>query len=99
MNYNEMVSAIYAGQAIERLPANGSEYTVKEIINALGCSGDPDTSQKLIYDILWDEGYRARDYGPGNQYKFTCLQAIQVIRLLALALLKDNPLELPQEDA
>ena len=89
ITYNEMVSAIYAGQAIERLPLNRDICTVKDIVYALGCLADKD-AEKLIYDTLWDRGYRAHNFGSGNQYKFTYAQAIAAIRIVAPELLEKN---------
>jgi len=89
MNYSDMVSTLYAGKAIERLPVNGSEYMLEAIAKALGCSEDPDITDN-IYNKLWTRGYRVSDYGPGRTFKFTYLQAVEVICLIAPALLDDD---------
>ena len=91
ITYNEMVSAIYAGQAIERLQLNingNTIYTIKDISLALG-SHDEKTEKK-IRGKLRKEDLKGKDFGLRGRYEFTYLQAVSVIRFLAPLLLHDS---------
>jgi len=89
MNYNKMVSAIYAGQAIERLPLflNNKVYNIKDIAMALGCKEDQEST---IHELLRNRGYSAKETGDGGYYSFTYVEAVAAIKNVAVPILRHN---------
>jgi len=89
MNYNKMVSAIYAGQAIGRLKLlrNNTVYNIKDIAMALGCKEDQEST---IRGLLRDRGYSAKETGDGGCYSFTYVEAVAAIKNVALPILRHN---------
>ena len=84
INYNEMVSAIYAGQAIERLPLSLDKinYTIEDITNALGGNS---VQIKKIRELL------SQDYSDSqldSKLGFTYFGAVAAIKYVAPAVLK-----------
>jgi len=62
MNYRDMVSALYAGKAIERLPVNGSEYTLEALRKRLDVRRIPALRTTSTTSCgQGDTGYRISD--------------------------------------
>ena len=82
--YNDMISAIYAGQAIERLTLNNKAYTTKDIAYALGGNS---AQIKKIRELLKQGGYK--DSALDNESGwFTYFGAVAAIKYVAPAVLK-----------
>ena len=86
--YDDMISAIYAGQAIERLPLyrNNKTYTAKDIAHASGSNGNSNQIKK-IRELLKQSGYKDSDLDNESGW-FTYLGAIAAIKNVAPAVLE-----------
>jgi len=82
--YDDMVAAIYAGQAIERLsPDLKRPYVVSDLAKALGYCED----LTWFRQVMRNHGYRSEYFGEGRSYEFNYIQAVVAIKRIALDIL------------